>query len=1098
MAGIGFSLKRLFNKKGILNLCKAYGYSGIVTIGPMLLGILLLVGMSFVARVAGLSDHDRELLNCMLTYSLLASLIITNWFNMVVTRYISDMIYAARNEKVMPSFFGAIAMELVICFVLYGLFLLFSGATFIQGILCLWFSMVLIVVWTQMIYMTALKDFQGIVLTFALSLMLGFLLALILVLAGLATLESLLACMVVSYGLLAVRQLKLMIDYFPKSEGSHFSFLAWFDKYPSLAVSGGMVGIGLFSHIVIMYFGPLRVRVEGLFYGAPEYDVPALIAFLSLLITTVSFVVSVEVNFYPKYSNYYGLFGDKGAIRDIKLAGKEMLLVLRRELIYLGCKQVFTTILFVVIGPVLIEHFIPGMSSLSVTIFRFLCVGYASYAIANSIMLIELYFEDYLGAMIGTIVFALVSSAMNIWQILYGNVNYYGTGFFAGAILFYIVVLARLDWYTDRLPYFLLSRQSLISDTGKGIFTAISKWLAGLLMVSMFINLTGCSTPSTELSNNGNIQNVSENIAGQVSSDTIYENETEVEPVGKKEETEGNITEDKAIYKDDDEGSVINMYLTVSKGNEADGSDHTWKEVNSYSVYDYEDMGVDRYKVEGILNIDETGEGLSEESFGYGETVPNVSVQIRGQTSSRSDQKNYKIRIKDGMGNFRGQRTLNINKHKNDPFRFLNKLSYDLLKPVPELIGGRTQFVHLYVKDNTEAGSIVSQNSLSLNSVSQNIADSEDYEDYGIYTMVEQVNRTFMRNHGMDENGQLYKVTFFEWDKYEEIMIPMDDPDYNEEDYNRYMEVKGDKDPTKLQEVIAKVNNYSIPIDDIIEEHFDATNLCYWMAFNIMTGNYDCGARNLFLYSPLNSRKFYMICWDMDASFRKSYNTWRERHDGESWETGMTKFLGLRLVRRMMKEEKYRVMLKDAVDDIYENYVNKETVSKQVDVYKSVVKPYLYREPDYTYSQMRTEDVYDEISENLKGEPDRNYEIFCNSLKVPWPFFVGVPAVFEDSDTMTLSWEASYDYNNSRITYDYLLATDPLFENVIDEGHKLTVPLAKTDILDPGTYFLKVTATNEEGYSMECFDYYEVEGYGKSYGCYCFIVESDKTIKPYK
>ncbi|MCR4807035.1 MAG: exopolysaccharide Pel transporter PelG, partial [Lachnospiraceae bacterium] len=30
MAGIGFSLKKLFNKKGILNLCKAYGYSGIV------------------------------------------------------------------------------------------------------------------------------------------------------------------------------------------------------------------------------------------------------------------------------------------------------------------------------------------------------------------------------------------------------------------------------------------------------------------------------------------------------------------------------------------------------------------------------------------------------------------------------------------------------------------------------------------------------------------------------------------------------------------------------------------------------------------------------------------------------------------------------------------------------------------------------------------------------------------------------------------------------------------------------------------------------------------------------------------------------------
>ena len=93
MAGIGFSLKKLFNKKGILNLCKAYGYSGIVTVGPMFLGILLLLGVSFIARIGGMNEHDRDLLNCMLTYSLLASLLITAWFNMVVTRFVSDKIY---------------------------------------------------------------------------------------------------------------------------------------------------------------------------------------------------------------------------------------------------------------------------------------------------------------------------------------------------------------------------------------------------------------------------------------------------------------------------------------------------------------------------------------------------------------------------------------------------------------------------------------------------------------------------------------------------------------------------------------------------------------------------------------------------------------------------------------------------------------------------------------------------------------------------------------------------------------------------------------------------------------------------------------------
>lgn len=443
----------------------------------MLLGVLLLLGMAFVARIGGLSDFDRELLNCMLTYSLLISLFVTTWFNMVVTRYVSDMLYENKREKIIPSFFGALAIQLVLCAILYGIFLYLCEGLLIRKLLCMWFALILVVVWTEMIYLTALKDYQFIILSFAICLMIGFLLALILVLIGRATLESLLCCMIVAYGLLAVRQLQLILDYFPKSEGSHFSFLKWFDRYHSLAWAGGLIRIGLFSHLVIMYFGPLAVRVQGLFVGAPEYDVPALIAFFSLLITTVSFVTSVEVSFYPKYSNYYGLFNDRGSIRDIELAEKKMLDILRRELVYLGCKQLFTTILFIVVGTPLMSLVFPGISSLSLAIYRFLCVGYGVYAVANSIMLIELYFEDYKGALIGTLLFGVVSTAATIWQILYGDKDYYGVGFFVGAVCFLFFALFRLSWYARRLQYFLLSRQNLVPDTEKGLFVWISRKL---------------------------------------------------------------------------------------------------------------------------------------------------------------------------------------------------------------------------------------------------------------------------------------------------------------------------------------------------------------------------------------------------------------------------------------------------------------------------------------------------------------------------------------------------------------------------------------------------------------------------------------------
>ena len=593
----------------------------------------------------------------------------------------------------------------------------------------------------------------------------------------------------------------------------------------------------------------------------------------------------------------------------------------------------------------------------------------------------------------------------------------------------------------------------------------IFRWLFGMC-TSMLI-LSGCNLRVPEAETNMETVAVTE---------PSEEGEITVDTVEKTVPSDGNLVENKDIYMNDKDYSVITMYLTVTKGNEADSSNHTWQEVNTYSAYDYQNMGVDRYKVEGVLQIDEEGEGIDSGDFGYGENVPNVSVQVRGQTSSKSDQKNYKIRIKDGKGDFRNQRTLDLNKHVGQPYRFENKLCYDLLKNIPELIGGRTQFVHLYVKDDTEEG-------------------SEDFADYGLYTMVEQVNRTYLKNHGLDENGHLYKVSFFEWNKYEEVMMSKDDPEFDQSKFDSYLEEKGDGDPSKLQEVIEEIHNYSKPIEKIVEEHFDERNLCYWMAFNILNGNVDVGARNLFIYSPLNSRKFYMICWDMDASFHKEYNKSKGRSDGESWEKGMTKFLGLALINRMMKVERYRNLLTYAVEDLYKNYVSPEIVNEKAESYSDIVKPYIFSMPDVEFKKTDSEEEFDELTSGLGDEVRDNYLEFQETMKRPWPFFIDMPIIDKQNNKTLISWGTSYDYNGGEVTYDYMIAKDDLFQEVIYEGHDLKIPLAETDILEPGRYYLRVTSKNQSGYTMECFDYYVKSGVGKVYGCYCFTVDSEGKVQ---
>ena len=473
MAGIGFSLNRLFQKKGILNLCRAYAYAGAVAIGPMVMGVCLLLGISFVSQVAGMPQDQREIMNCMLTYSLLVSLFVSSFMNMILTRYISDMLYEGKRERIMPSYYGALAVMLPVCFIGYGIVLVFSGIPVVYMIVSMWFALTMIVVWTQMNYLSALKDYRSIALGFAASMLTGFLLALVLAFFRHGTVLSLMFCVILAYGIMSIWYYVLMLGYFPRGEGSPFTYLQWFDKCRALALTGVFVNLGLYGHIVVMYFGPLHRKIMGLFYAAPSYDIPSLTAFFSILITTISFVTSVEVRFYPEYRQYYSLYNDGGSINDIEAAEDRMVEVLGRELVYCGYRQIISTILFVVFGGFIMDILPLGMMDLGKGIFRTLCVGYGLYAIANAMMLILLYYEDYIGSVTATGAFALVANALTIWQAARGDTAYFGAGFMAGAVVYFIIAVVRLEWSTRRLPYLLLGRQVAASTSGAGFFTRL-------------------------------------------------------------------------------------------------------------------------------------------------------------------------------------------------------------------------------------------------------------------------------------------------------------------------------------------------------------------------------------------------------------------------------------------------------------------------------------------------------------------------------------------------------------------------------------------------------------------------------------------------
>ena len=563
--------------------------------------------------------------------------------------------------------------------------------------------------------------------------------------------------------------------------------------------------------------------------------------------------------------------------------------------------------------------------------------------------------------------------------------------------------------------------------------------------------------------------------AGNSSQDQAIQEDNETEQVKtekaeKEEINEIHLRDKDSLYENDDDTSVVTMYLTVSKGNLSENTYHTWKEINSYSVYDYEDMGVERYQVAGLLQVGDEN-GPIEGEVGYGESVPNATVQIRGQTSSQNAQKNYKIELKKNKGTWRGQRTINLNKHMTEGMRFRNKLAYDLIRGIPQMVGLRTQFVHLYVKDNTEES-------------------GGKFEDYGIYTQVEQLNKTALKSHGLDSNGQLYKINFFEFYRYEDIIKKEDDAGYDKTAFEKMLEIKGDSDHTKLIDMLTDLNDYSIGIEDVLKEHFDEENIVYWMAFQILMGNVDTQNRNVYLYSPLNSDIWYFIAWDNDDCLKRPEYELKNYSDQSSWEKGISNYWGNILFQRCLKLRSFREKLNDAILDLRE-YLNKDMLTSKIESYKNVLKPYLYSMPDAEYEPL-TSEQYDQIAASLPDEIEKNYQLYLESLETPMPFYIGVPTI--DGDKLKFNWDVSYDLDAEDITYSVEVARDYLFQDVIYQNTTLTVPEDEMDLPEAGQYFVRIRATNTSGKTQDAFDYY-VTDEGKHYGMRCFYITEDSTVE---
>jgi len=423
---------------------------------------------------------------------------------------------------------------------------------------------------------------------------------------------------------------------------------------------------------------------------------------------------------------------------------------------------------------------------------------------------------------------------------------------------------------------------------------------------------------------------------------------------------------------------------------------------------------------------------------------PNGIMSLRGFSSRLDPQKSYRIKLNSSANTFKGQTTINLNKHYADPLRITNKFCMDAIKDLDHIGSLNTYFVKLYIKDLSKGEDV-------------------SYENYGLYTMVEQPSKNYLKSRNLDKNGALYKPSLFVFNKHEALLLE-DDPKYNEEEFEKIIKIRENPDHEKLLNMIDEVNDLTIDINDVIEKHFNRDNYITWMALNILYGNIDATSSNFLLYSPLNSSTWYFIPWDYDKSLYYSELNINEYHSLDERLMGIQNFWGVILHKRFFQNLENLNDLTERIQYIKENHLNREYAEEFKNKYLNIVRSTTYSLPDIKYLEVEVSEMDYQIN-HLYEIIDKNYQRYLANLERPMPIFISAPEIIDNNYTFT--WDTSFDPQGDKIYYTFELARDSEFNYIV---YKET-DLEKTSInieldLVNDIYYYRVTMVDENGNSQ--------------------------------
>ena len=524
-------------------------------------------------------------------------------------------------------------------------------------------------------------------------------------------------------------------------------------------------------------------------------------------------------------------------------------------------------------------------------------------------------------------------------------------------------------------------------------------------------------------------------------------------------------TEEATAIKDDatvyalEDNKVIKATIVTKDGT------YTFADVNA----DIDDSDAIVPEIDAHLVMDNYPDDLK---------AKNATIRLRGHSSRLADQKSYRVKLAKDIPLWRGEGTLQFNKHPYDLTRVRNKLAFDLFRDIPHIPSLRTQFVQVSIKN--------------LNKTGVEYASA----DFGLFTHVEKMGKEYLANRGLPTDGNIYKAEDFQFMLDANLTLDGAGAVVNKDNFEKTLSLEADnKNHKKLIEMLTALNDPSTDFDAFFAKYFDKSNYLTWLSTSILMGNRDTVNQNFALYQPKDSDKFYFLPWDYDGAlgFEGQPDIKKENNLYSQWQLSASNWWGIPLHKRFLQDPKHLAELKLAVDEVQSKYLTEAKIKAKLDGYKALVSPFIASNPDNQYLPTISVDKskeWDDEYLRIATIVQANRDTFVNALETPMPFYSAAELLA--ANEMRLGWDAAVDLQGDSVTYTVQVSTTPDFKafvkNETTQATEIILPK-----LTNGVYYLKVIAKDSKGNTQVAFDRTDVAG--KAYfGVYGFEVKTDSVV----